>query len=108
MGYHANMNGAVQRIRSLGTDRTVGSYMASEARRLMKQFVPRRTGKLRESAIATAWRIVYTAKYAKYQYYGNYRNYTTPGTGAEWNKKLNKGDLARSMQAFIKSFLRRG
>lgn len=105
MGYHANMNGVVQRIRSLATNRALGEYAAEEARRLMEPFVPLRKGKLRESAIVEPWRIIYTIEYAKYQFYGKFKNYTTTNpvkTGGMWHKKLNVGDLARSITMYLK------
>lgn len=56
------------------------------------QFVPRLTGDLRTyisfEAGAKKVGLVYESKYAAYQWYGNgMKNYTTPGTGAEWCEK---------------------
>lgn len=106
MGYNVDMSGAKAKIQTIVTNERLGQFAANEAANLMEQYVPQREGILRSSVVNTPFKVTYTAPYAVYQFYGRgMTNYTTPGTGSRWDKKLQSsriGDLARSLTAFIK------
>lgn len=106
MGFRVDMSGAKAKISLICSNTTVGSYAASEAARMMEQYVPRRTGALRASAKTEPFKVTYNAPYAVYQFYGrNMTHYTTPNTGSRWDKRLQSsriGDLARSITGFLK------
>ena len=67
--------------------------LAEQVRADSDQFVPRLTGDLRtfvdiKQTGQNKVELVYTMDYAIYQWFGvNMKNYTTPGTGAEWCEK---------------------
>lgn len=62
----------------------------------MSPFVPFRSGDLRGSGYANKDSVIYTALYARAQFYGSsynkkrrftFKRYTTPGTGKRWDLK---------------------
>lgn len=55
----------------------------------MNRLIPKKTGQLRTESQVNERdsTILYNAKYAKYQYYNKYENYTTPNTGPYWDEK---------------------
>ena len=67
--------------------------LAEQVRADSDKFVPRLTGDLRtfvdiKQTGQNKVELVYTMDYAIYQWYGvGMKNYTTPGTGAEWCEK---------------------
>ncbi|QYY86105.1 minor capsid protein [Pediococcus pentosaceus] len=76
----------------------------------MKQFVPKRSNALRDSATmnASGHTIVYHAPYAKAQFDGlinghRVRHYTTPGTSRRWDLRVkgDKGKMANIEKAFV-------
>ena len=79
----------------------------------MDKYVPQDEGNLRTIVdLSNPQYIVYEMPYAKYQYYGMredgthvVKNYTTPGTGPYWNKRMVSAemqDILKEVQDFIK------
>lgn len=63
--------------------------LANEMLKDMNRFVPKRNNGLRQSGqIATdGSSISWSQKYARRQFFGNFRHYTTPGTSGHWDKR---------------------
>ena len=79
----------------------------------MDKYVPQDEGNLRTIVdLSNPQYIVYEMPYAKYQYYGMredgthvVKNYTTPGTGTYWDKRMVSAemqDILKEVQDFIK------
>lgn len=78
----------------------------------MDKYVPYREGTLRINVnLSNPQYIVYESPYAHYQYIGMredgthlVHNYTTPGTGPYWDKKMvsaEMGEIVKEVQNFI-------
>lgn len=73
-------------------------YDSNRIKTLYNQYTPKKTGKLRKNTQtnisseyidglgAAKLSIIYKQPYARYQYVNHFMNYTTPGTGGEWDK----------------------
>lgn len=93
-----NPNGRVQR------------FFTDTCYRHMDKYVPRDTGNLRDIVHKTANSITYESPYAHAQYVGftkgpvNPENYTTPGTGPKWDKRMVSAemqDVVKEVQEYI-------
>ena len=80
----------------------------------MNKFVPKDNGDLRGEVELTPNSITYTQQYAKYQYHGMredgshiVRNYTTPGTGPYWDKRMVSADMPKIIKE-IEELIRKG
>ena len=77
----------------------------------MDKYVPMDTGDLRSIVSITKNSITYQMPYAKAQYYGmvhgtEVKNYTTPGTGPYWDKKMVSAeidDVIKEVQDYIET-----
>lgn len=77
----------------------------------MDKYVPYDTGDLRTIVDIQADSITYESPYARYQYYGvredgshKVQNYTTPGTGPYWDKRMMTAemqDIVREVQNYV-------
>lgn len=79
----------------LGKNGQVLRYFQNSCYKHMDKYVPRRKGKLRETVdLSNPSYIIYEMPYAHVQYVGyttgpvKPENYTTPGTGPYWDKKM--------------------
>lgn len=70
-------------------------FFANECYKRMDKYVPQDKGDLRTIVDVNSEYITYEMPYARYQYYGiredgthQVQNYTTPGTGPYWDKKM--------------------
>jgi len=77
----------------------VQKFFTSECAKAMDKYVPKNGGILRKYKIEENY-IVYSQLYARYQYYGiredgthKVKNYTTPGTGPYWDRRMVSVDL---------------
>lgn len=63
--------------------------MIEQAKGDMNQFVPMLNGDLRNQSYIYGLQrgIMWNVPYAKYQFYNQFSNYTTPGTGPRWDLK---------------------
>ena len=78
----------------------VQSFFTETCYRYMDKYVPMRDGNLRTNVDITSDSITYESPYAGYQYYGMrkdgshvVRNYTTPGTGPYWDKRMVSAEI---------------
>lgn len=74
----------------------------------MDKYVPKRDGNLRTNVDIQSNRIIYESPYAHAQYVGHTTgpvvNYTTPGTGPYWDKRMwsaEKQDVVKEVQDYI-------
>lgn len=84
----ADMSGAAAKLSRIAKDRGLGQFLASEAQRGMGPFVPFRTGALEASAVATPFKVTYTAEYATYPYHGRgtIRQEHHPNATSRWDR----------------------
>lgn len=76
----------------------------------MDKYVPKDTGNLRDITHKEVDSITYESPYAHAQYIGEVhgspvRNYTTPGTGSYWDKKMwtaEKDDVIKEVQDYVR------
>lgn len=87
----------------------VQAYFTERCYTYMDKYVPKDMGTLRETVTLTSNSITYEQPYAHAQYVGivnggQVKNYTTPGTGPYWDKRMVSAemqDVVREVQAYI-------
>lgn len=89
----------------------VQKFFTNTCYKHMDKYVPKREGNLRTIVDIDADRITYESPYARYQYRGMredgsrpVRNYTTPGTGPYWDKRMVSAemqDVVKEVQDYI-------
>ena len=89
----------------------VQKFFTNTCYKHMDKYVPMDTGNLRTIVDIDSNRITYEMPYAKYQYYGmrkdgthKVKNYTTPGTGPYWDKRMVSAemyDVVKEVQDYI-------
>ena len=87
----------------------VQAYFTERCYTYMDKYVPKDTGTLREDVTITNGSITYEQEYAHAQYIGEVNggkvvNYTTPGTGPYWDKRMVSAeiqDIVKEVQDFI-------
>ena len=87
----------------------VQKYFTERCYQHMDKYVPKDTGALRETVVKGTDYIKYNVPYAHAQYVGivhgsPVKNYTTPGTGPYWDKRMVSAeiqDVVKECQAFI-------
>ena len=89
----------------------VQRYFTNTCYRYMDKYVPMDEGDLRTNVDIQPHSITYESPYARYQYYGvredgthQVKNYTTPGTGTYWDKKMwsaERQDVVREVQNYV-------
>ena len=89
----------------------VQRFLTNTCYKHMDKYVPRDEGNLRTIVDIKADTITYEMPYARYQYYGvrndgsrPVQNYTTPGTGPYWDKRMVSAemqDVVREVQDYI-------
>ena len=77
----------------------------------MDKYVPKDEGNLRTIVNIESNAITYESPYARYQYYGvredgtrQVKNYTTPGTGPYWDKRMVSAeiqDVVKEVQKYV-------
>lgn len=93
----------------INPDGRVQKYFTNACYRRMDKYVPMRDGALRQVVSIDDNSITYTMPYAHAQYVGYtrgpVRNYTTPGTGSYWDKKMvsaEMDDLVKEVQEYVR------
>ena len=78
----------------------VQKFFTNTCYKHMDKYVPMDEGNLRINVIVDSNSITYESPYARYQYYGvredgthQVRNYTTPGTGPYWDKRMVSAEM---------------
>lgn len=89
----------------------VQKYFTKRCADLMDAYIPKDEGNLRIDKDIGSDYVTYESPYARYQYYGvredgthQVKNYTTPGTGPYWDKRMwsaNKEDIIEEVQNYI-------
>lgn len=87
----------------------VQKFFTNTCYRYMDKYVPKDNGILREKVTIDSNSITYEQEYAHAQYIGEVNgrtvvNYTTPGTGTYWDKRMVSAemqDVVKEVQDFI-------
>jgi len=89
----------------------VQKFFTNTCYKHMDKYVPKDEGNLRTIVDIQSNTITYEMPYAKYQYYGMredgthvVRNYTTPGTGPYWDRRMVSAemqDVVNEVQNYI-------
>ena len=89
----------------------VQKFFTNTCYRYMDKYVPMDEGNLRTNVDITSYSITYQSPYARYQYYGvredgthEVKNYTTPGTGTYWDKRMVSAemkDVVKEVQDYV-------
>lgn len=90
----------------------VQKFFTNTCYRYMDKYVPKDTGALRETVTIDSNSITYEQPYAHAQYVGEVNgrtvvNYTTPGTGPYWDKRMVSADM-QNVVAEVQDFIDRG
>lgn len=90
----------------------VQKFFTNTCYRYMDKYVPKDTGALRETVTIDSNSITYEQPYAHAQYIGEVNggqvnNYTTPGTGPYWDKRMVSADM-QNVVAEVQDFIDRG
>lgn len=95
----------------LDVDGRVQKYFTKRCADYMDKYVPMEYGNLRNIIDVQSNYIEYEQEYARYQYYGIredgshiVRNYTTPGTGTYWDRRMVSAemkDLVEEVQDYL-------
>lgn len=97
----------------LGVDSNgrVQKFFTNTCYKYMDKYVPMDRGDLRTIVDIQEDNITYESPYARYQYYGEredgshkVQNYTTPGTGPYWDKRMVSAeidDVVKEVQDYI-------
>jgi hypothetical protein len=89
----------------------VQKFFTNTCYKHMDKYVPMDNGDLRTNVDIQPDSITYESPYARYQYYGvredgthEVKNYTTPGTGPYWDKRMVSAemqDVVQEVQDYI-------
>lgn len=86
----------------------VQKFFTQNCYRHMDKYVPKDTGALRDTVTLKSDAVIYKSPYAHAQYVGEtkgvVRNYTTPGTGPYWDKRMwsaEKEIVIRETQEYL-------
>ena len=89
------------------------AFLTETCYKAMDKYVPKRDGNLRTVVDLRQNTITYESDYAEYQYYGEredgshkVHNYTTPGTGPYWDKRMISADMG-SVVKQVQDYIRR-
>ena len=87
----------------------VQKFFTNTCARYMDKYVPKDEGALRRNLDIQADSITYQSDYAEAQYKGvvhgkQVKNYTTPGTGPYWDKRMvsaDMNDVVKEVQDYV-------
>ena len=92
----------------------VQKFFTNTCYRYMDKYVPKDNGILRENVTIDSNSITYEQEYASYQYYGERKdgshkvtNYTTPGTGPYWDKRMVSAEI-QDVVAEVQNYVNKG
>ena len=90
----------------------VEKFFSNTCYKHMDKYVPKYEGNLRINVDVRANSITYESPYARYQYYGVSKNgksfnYTTPGTGPYWDKRMVSAEID-SVVKEVQDYVNRG
>lgn len=114
MAYHIDSFDKISKKLGIQENGPMQAFLLDTAYRRMDKYVPMRDGNLRKNVMVTNQAIYYMSPYAEYQYRGQrkdrsrkVRNYTTPGTGHHWDKRMKSAEMDDLMKE-LKDEMRRG
>lgn len=91
----------------------VQKFFTNTCARHMDKYIPKDTGMLRNNIDIQADGITYQSPYAHYQYKGEredgshkVKNYTTPGTGSYWDRRMVSAEIetvVKEVQDYVRS-----
>ena len=91
----------------------VQKFFTNTCYKHMDKYVPKDEGNLRTNVSIMADSITYESPYAKYQYRGMredgsrvVKNYTTPGTGPYWDKRMVSAEI-KDVEKEVQDYARR-
>jgi len=93
MSIRVDLSATLARLRDI-TER--GQYaLANQVLSDSNLYVPELSGDLKRLSYITNnnKQIVWSQPYANYQYYGQFTNYTKPGTGGRWDQRAQERHL---------------
>ena len=83
----------------------IQNFFTNTCYKHMDKYVPKDKGNLRTVVDISTNTITYESPYARYQYYGvredgthQVQNYTTPGTGPYWDKRMVSAEMGTILQ----------
>ena len=89
------------------------AFLTETCYKAMDKYVPMDNGDLRTNVSLSTNSITYESPYASYQYYGirqdgthKVKNYTTPGTGTYWDKRMISADIDEVVKQ-VQDYVRR-
>lgn len=92
----------------------VKKFLTNTCYKHMDKYVPKNKGNLRTIVDIQTSRIIYESPYASYQYYGmrkdkthKVKNYTTPGTGPYWDKRMKSAEMNDVIME-VQNYINRG
>ena len=90
----------------------IQKYFTERCYTYMDKYVSKDTGTLRETVTLTSNSITYEQEYAHAQYIGEVnggqvKNYTTPGTGPYWDKRMVSAEINDIIQE-CQEYMKRG
>lgn len=92
----------------------VHKFLTNTCYKRMDKYVPKYNGDLRRIVRIEPDSITYQSPYAHYQYKGiredgthRVQNYTTPGTGPYWDKRMVSAEI-QSVEREVQKFVERG
>lgn len=98
----------------LGPGGAVKTFFANECVKRMDKYIPMDEGNLRTIKDVSSDFVIYESPYARYQYYGMredgshiVKNYTTPGTGTYWDRRMWSAEGKEVVDEIQKYIIRR-
>lgn len=99
---------AIKARLGLNENGRVQAFFTNTCYKAMDEYVPKDEGNLRENVDIQKDHITYESPYAHAQYVGYtkgpVKNYTTPGTGPKWDKRMwsvERENIIRQVQNYI-------
>lgn len=90
------------------------AFLVNDCYKRMDKYVPKDEGNLRTIVDIDDHSITYESPYARYQYYGmredgthKVRNYTTPGTGPKWDRRMISAEM-RYVVKDVENYIKHG
>ena len=95
----------------ISADGRVQRFFTDTCARYMDKYIPMDTGMLRTNISKTVNSITYESPYAHAQYVGytkgEVKNYTTPGTGPYWDKRMVSAEMPKVIRD-VQNYVNRG
>lgn len=108
-----NSLGQISRRLGLQKDGPAQAFLVETCYKHMDKYVPKRDENLRQNVALSKKSITYESNYASYQYHGMRKdgsavvsNYTTPGTGPYWDKRMLSAEKQKVIEE-LQNYIRR-